>query len=160
MLPDIVCLGKALGGGLPISACAGREAVMRTWPASRGEALHTSTHLGNPMGCAAALAVIAVIETDGLIERARVEGERWLDEMRGELSSCACVRDVRGKGLLIGVELDDPRRAGRAVRDLLGSGWITLGEGPSGNVLALAPPLNIPRALLDAATLALGKVLR
>jgi acetylornithine/succinyldiaminopimelate/putrescine aminotransferase len=47
VVPDVVALGKALGGGLPLSACAGRPEVMRRWPASRGEALHTSTHLGN-----------------------------------------------------------------------------------------------------------------
>jgi acetylornithine/succinyldiaminopimelate/putrescine aminotransferase len=57
--PDIICLGKALSGGFPISACVGRADIMDAWPRSTGEALHTSTTLGNPLGCAMALASIA-----------------------------------------------------------------------------------------------------
>ena len=160
VLPDLVCLGKSLGGGFPISACAGRAEVMRAWPASSGEALHTSTHLGNPLGCAAALATLRAIREQGLLERARREGERWLAELRAELGGCACVREVRGAGLLIGIEVDPPGRAARAARELLNQGWITLPEGPRANVLALSPPLTIPRELIDAATAAIGKVLR
>ncbi|HEX6589080.1 MAG TPA: aspartate aminotransferase family protein, partial [Longimicrobiales bacterium] len=63
VVPDIVTVGKALSGALPISAAIGRADVMRAWPESRGEALHTSTFLGNPVGCAAALAQLRLIET-------------------------------------------------------------------------------------------------
>jgi 4-aminobutyrate aminotransferase/(S)-3-amino-2-methylpropionate transaminase len=160
VLPDVVCLGKALGGGLPISACAGRERVMRAWPAARGEALHTSTHLGNPLGCAAALAVVRALEGERLLERAQELGAHWLAELRAELAGCAGVRDVRGRGLLIGIELDGPERAERTLRRLLEEGWIALAEGPRADVLALSPPLTIARALLEAATRALGKALR
>ncbi|MCE2390950.1 MAG: aspartate aminotransferase family protein [Proteobacteria bacterium] len=157
--PDLVCLGKSLGGGVPVSACAGLPEVMNAWPASRGEALHTSTHLGNPLGCAAALATLRAIRDRDLLERSRSEGERWLAELRAELSGCACVREVRGAGLLIGIEVDSPGRALRAARELLRQGWITLPEGPRANVLALSPPLTIPRELIDAASAAIGKAL-
>ncbi|MGB6984809.1 MAG: aspartate aminotransferase family protein, partial [Candidatus Aquilonibacter sp.] len=61
-IPDILCIGKAMGGGFPISAAVARPSVMDAWPRSTGEALHTSTYLGNPMGCAAALATIGELE--------------------------------------------------------------------------------------------------
>jgi acetylornithine/succinyldiaminopimelate/putrescine aminotransferase len=72
--PDLVCLGKALGGGVPISACMGRAEVMDRWPESTGEAIHTSTFLGHPLGCAAALAVLEAYEADAVHERVRRAG--------------------------------------------------------------------------------------
>jgi 4-aminobutyrate aminotransferase/(S)-3-amino-2-methylpropionate transaminase len=158
VLPDVVALGKALGGGLPLSACAGRAAVMNAWPASRGEALHTHTHLGNPVTCAAGLATLRVVEREGLVERARLEGERWLAALRAELEGREGVREVRGRGLLVGIELDSGERARQAARDLLRQGWITATEGPRADVIALSPPLNAPRELLDAATSAVSEV--
>jgi 4-aminobutyrate aminotransferase/(S)-3-amino-2-methylpropionate transaminase len=160
VLPDVVALGKALGGGLALSACAGREAVMRRWPASRGEALHTHTHLGNPVSCAAGLATLRVLERDRLPSRARSEGERWLGQLRARLEQLPGVRDVRGRGLLVGIELDSGERARRATHGLLRAGWIALAEGPRADVIALTPPLDAPRELLDAATDALVEVLR
>jgi 4-aminobutyrate aminotransferase/(S)-3-amino-2-methylpropionate transaminase len=160
VLPDVVALGKALGGGLALSACAGREAVMRRWPASRGEALHTHTHLGNPVSCAAGLATLRVLERDRLLARARVEGERWLGQLRERLGQLPGVREVRGRGLLVGIELDSGARARRATQDLLRAGWIALAEGARADVIALTPPLDAPRELLDAASEALSKVLR
>jgi 4-aminobutyrate aminotransferase/(S)-3-amino-2-methylpropionate transaminase len=159
VLPDVVALGKALGGGLPLSVCVGRESVMRRWPGSRGEALHTHTHLGNPIGCAAALATLRTLERDGLVERARSEGARWLASLRSELGTRPGVREVRGRGFLVGVELDSGERARRATRALLAAGWIVLSEGPAADVLALTPPLDSPRELLDAATAALARAL-
>ena len=61
-MPDILCIGKAMGSGFPISAAVGRAEIMDAWPLSTGEALHTSTYLGNPLGCAAALATIEEME--------------------------------------------------------------------------------------------------
>ena len=62
-IPDLICLGKALTGGFPLSACVGRADLMdAAWPPSRGEAIHTSTFLGHPVGCAMALAQISEIE--------------------------------------------------------------------------------------------------
>jgi 4-aminobutyrate aminotransferase/(S)-3-amino-2-methylpropionate transaminase len=149
VLPDVVALGKALGGGFPLSACAGRPGVMRAWGASTGEAIHTSTHLGNPLGCAIALRVLSVIERDGLVARAAALGARSLTRLEKRARPCPGVVDVRGRGLLLGVELDAPERAGRVARDLLCEGWIVGREGDDGRALVLTPPLDVPEALLE-----------
>ena len=105
--PDVVALGKALGGGFPLSACVGKPEVMAHWPVSHGEALRTSTHLGNPLGCAAGLAVLRVLERDGLVRRADELGARWLARLGKRLAGNPRVRALRGRGLLVA------RRAGR-----------------------------------------------
>ncbi len=76
VLPDVICVGKALAGGFPLSATIGARAVMDAWPPSAGEALHTSTYLGNPMGCAAALANLNEIERLDVPCRATRLGDR------------------------------------------------------------------------------------
>jgi len=159
VLPDVVALGKALGGGLPLSACVGRPEVMSRWPASRGEALHTSTHLGNPVSCAAGLAVLRVLEGEALVKSAEEMGARWLARLRGLLARHSRVREVRGRGLLLAIELDDASHARASAARLLRAGWITLGEGPEGRTLALTPPLVIAEPVLDAAADALAEAL-
>lgn len=151
VFPDVVALGKALGGGFPISACVGRRHVMDAWGASSGEALHTSTHLGNPLGCALALEVLQRIERDELLARADRLGKRLLARLARELAGVPSVREVRGRGLMLGIELDSPERADRVIGDALRSGWILLGEGYDGRVLSLTPPLTIAERLLDGA---------
>ena len=152
VLPDVVALGKGLGNGFPISACAGREHVMRAWGASEGEAVHTSTHLGNPVGCRVATAVLEILERDGLAKRAARVGEQLLGRLRTELSDVRRVRDVRGRGLMLGIELDSTADAQRVVAAMLSEGWILLAEGADGRVLSLTPPLTISEELLDHAT--------
>ncbi|MBI5394402.1 MAG: aspartate aminotransferase family protein [Verrucomicrobia bacterium] len=128
VVPDLICVGKAMSNGFPIAACAGRAEVMDAWPESAGEALHTSTHLGNPLGCAMALATIAEMKRLRLDERAR----RLQDRLPG-----------RGLGLMKGVELRDAAACQRAVQRLLRRGVLALGGGEHGNVLTLTPPLTI-----------------
>src|SRR5262249_10965210 len=74
IVPELLCVGKALGGGFPLSACLGSADVMGAWGASTGEALHTQTFLGHPVGCAAAVAVLDLLE-GGMVDRARACGE-------------------------------------------------------------------------------------
>ena len=82
VVPDLICLGKALTGGFPLSACVGRANIMdAAWPESRGEAIHTSTFLGNPVGCAMALAQIKEIERRNLCQRSAELGEFLLNEL-------------------------------------------------------------------------------
>ncbi len=151
IVPDLITLGKGLGGGFPISACVGRSEIMQKWGPSTGEAIHTSTHLGNPLGCALALKVLEVLARDRLLERARHLGKHALERLERELRPCPGVRDVRGRGLLLGIELDQPARAARVVREALRSGWILLAEGPDARVLSLTPPLTISEGLLERA---------
>lgn len=149
-IPDILCIGKALGSGVPISAAIGRAKVMDAWPPSTGEALHTSTYLGNPLGCAAALATIDELERLELPDRANLLGEEVRSRLEA-LRSNSYVRDVRGRGLLYAVELARPEQAAQTVRTALRNGIIFLQSGIDGNVVTISPPLVIDRAQLDNA---------
>ena len=148
VLADVICIGKALGGGLPISACIGSAKVMAPWGARGGATLHTATHFGNPLACATALATLARIEGDGLADRARRVGEDFLELLGERFAGDARVRQVRGRGLMIGIQLDSEARALAAMRSLLERGWIVLTGGPAGEALTLTPPLTVePRVL-------------
>jgi 4-aminobutyrate aminotransferase-like enzyme len=120
---------------------------MDVWPVSRGEALHTSTYLGNPMGCAAALANIGEIERLQLPERARQLGAMLASRLDA-LRAGGNVVDVRGRGLLWGIELADGAIAERAVKSALKAGVIALQAGPQGEVLSISPPLVITQRQL------------
>jgi 4-aminobutyrate aminotransferase-like enzyme len=135
--PDILCVGKGMSGGFPMSACIGRASVMDSWPESKGEALHTSTFLGNPLGCAAALAAIKEMKRQKLADRAAKLG----DYVRSKLP-------VRGKGLMLGLPV---RNAPGLCERLLRAGVLALPEGEHGEVLGLTPPLTISRRQLDYA---------
>lgn len=145
--PDLLCLGKALSGGYPISACVGRAAVMDKWPESLGEALHTSTFLGNPVGCAMALEALklhAKPEVAVDVERQGRELMAMLEEIDSPL-----IHEVRGRGLMIGVELRhaDGSAAGDVAGKLLGQmlarGVVMLADGVEGNILAFTPSFYI-----------------
>ncbi|UCC72180.1 MAG: aspartate aminotransferase family protein [Gemmatimonadota bacterium] len=159
VVPDILCVGKALTGALPVSACIGRPEVMAAWPASGGEAMHTSTFLGHPLGCAAALAQIDEIEERRLVDRADRLGAVVLERLEGLRARFPFVGDARGRGLLTAIELirepearPDPERAVRVVAAALRRGLILLaGDG----VLELSPPLTISEEQLDFALAAL-----
>ncbi|MDE2572280.1 MAG: aspartate aminotransferase family protein, partial [bacterium] len=103
VVPDLLCAGKAMAGGFPLAVCMGSEAAMAAWPESSGEALHTSTYLGNPMACAAALATLDEIEQRSLTARARTLEGRIAPALEA-LRALAHVRDVRGRGAMWGVE--------------------------------------------------------
>ncbi len=156
--PDLLCVGKALTGGFPFSACIGRPEVMAAWPESGGAAIHTSTFLGHPPACAAALAQIEEIESRQLVDRAARLGERLRQELLGLRSRLPAVGDARGRGLLAAIELvrpdtgaPDPLAAARIVRSALREGLILLVDGPDANVIGLSPPLTIAESQLDFA---------
>ena len=153
VVPDLVCLGKAMTGGFPMGACVGRADLMdEAWPASDGEAIHTSTFLGHPVGCAMAVAQLSELDEQGLVQRAATEGH-WL---RAALTQvCTSIRHLRlrpvGRGLMGGLEVRrlDGSTAGdlviRAMHRLLSEGFIVLPEGAGAEVLSLTPPLTIRR---------------
>lgn len=155
--PDLVCCGKALGGGLPIAAVLGRKEVLDAWR-SDGEARHTATFVAHPLACAAALATLDVIESEGLIDRSRTVGDR-LGQTLEPLRNRPGVTDIRGQGLLRAIELDSPSHAHTLSHNLLHRGLITLAGGASGTVLQIAPPLVITAEQLDYAAAALREVL-
>ena len=142
VVPDVICLGKGLTSGFPLSACVGRSDIMDAWPESNGEALHTSTFLGNPLGCAMALASLEQHAKPELATHVRERGVRLKAALR-ELRSPHIV-DIRGMGLLVGMELDlDGAALNGLVKRALRDGLILLQSGPAGNVLSFTPPFAI-----------------
>jgi acetylornithine/succinyldiaminopimelate/putrescine aminotransferase len=150
VVPDILCAGKAMGGGFPISVCVARPHVMAAWGESRGEALHTSTFLGSPLGCAAALAVIAEMEEKRLPERARAVGAYFKERLAALAAHHpGCIAEVRGRGLMLGLRFHSSETALGLVRDLLARGLIVLPAGPYGDILEFVPPLVIETVQID-----------
>jgi 4-aminobutyrate aminotransferase/(S)-3-amino-2-methylpropionate transaminase len=149
--PDLICLGKGMSSGMPISACVGRREVMDAWPPSHGEAIHTQTFLGHPPGCAAALAAIGVLEDEKLVERAATSGAAALARLRERLHAGEGIVDVRGRGLILAVECDSHTRAADACTRALANGVIALLSGDDGRVISLTPPLGIEPEILDFA---------
>jgi len=160
VVPDLLCVGKALGGGLPLSACLGPRAVLDAWPPSPGEALHTSTFLGHPLSCAAALAFLEVLEEEGLADRAAEEGGRLLALLREALDGSESVREVRGQGLLVGVELGSAGAGVRVAEACLRKGLLVLPAGERGEVVELSPPLTTTRPQLEWGARTLAEVIR
>lgn len=150
-VPDILCLGKAMASGFPMSVAVGRAPIMDAWPLSTGEALHTSTYLGNPLGCAAALATIDELARRKLPARAARLGAA-LESRLARLRRQPGVVEVRGCGLLWGVELRDAANAARVVKCALARGLILLQSGSRGETITIAPPLVIDAAQLARAT--------
>ncbi len=166
-IPDILCLGKALTGGFPLSACVGRSEVMdAAWPPSTGEAIHTSTFLGHPVGCAMALAQIQEITRRQLVRRSARLG-RLLLELLSKLTASRLPGSLsaRGLGLLAGLEVrsrdgsPDASWALRITKAMLRRGFILLPEGEHANVLGFTPPLTVTERQLHAAAAALEEVL-
>jgi 4-aminobutyrate aminotransferase-like enzyme len=167
VVPDLVCLGKALAGGFPIAACVGRAELMdAAWPAATGEAIHTSTFLGHPVGCAMALAQIREIRRRGLVRRSAVLGRHLRAELARVSAPARLSLEVRGKGLMAGVACAraDGASAGplvmRVVQGMLDRGWICLPEGEQGEVLSFTPPLTIAWADLARAVEAFAETLQ
>jgi 4-aminobutyrate aminotransferase-like enzyme len=172
-VPDLICLGKALTGGFPLAACVGRAEVMdAAWPLSEGEAIHTSTFLGHPVGCAMALAQIQEIQRRMLVEKSCESGKfllGLLHDRAGELNAAANLKfrlRVRGLGLLCGLEVqqDNGQPGTRIVLEtinrMLHSGYILLPEGEYSQVISFSPPLIISRARLSETVEVLSKTLR
>ncbi len=154
VVPDIVTSAKSLGGGFPISAVTGRAEVV--------DAVHVGglggTYGGNPVAAAAAIAVLDMIERDGLLERSRMLGERTTDRLRAMQERHAVVGEVRGRGMMTAIELVSDRATkepldgaiGTAmVRHCLENGVLILKAGTYDNVIRLLPPINIEENLLD-----------
>ncbi len=163
--PDLICLGKALTGGFPLSACVGRADVMdAAWPESGGEAIHTSTFLGHPVGCAMALAQIAEVRRLELPERSRRLGSLLLEELKTLRHPGLSLR-ARGAGLMVGLELLRPdgkpatAEALDLIKRMLHRGFILLPEGEHSNVISFTPPLTITAAQLRLAVRALREEL-
>ncbi|HEX6755847.1 MAG TPA: 4-aminobutyrate--2-oxoglutarate transaminase [Mycobacteriales bacterium] len=150
LAPDLVTTAKGIAGGMPLGGVTGRAEVM--------DAVHVSglggTFGGNPVACAAALAAIGTIESEGLVERARRVGELTLPRLRALAERHPQIGDVRGRGAMLAMELVGPDKApdpgllADVVRRCAAEGVVVLTAGTYGNVLRLLPPLVIGEELL------------
>jgi acetylornithine/succinyldiaminopimelate/putrescine aminotransferase len=150
--PDIVTLAKALGGGMPIGACIARDEVADAF--KPGD--HATTFGGGPVPCAAALAVLDVIQSEGLVARASAAGERLMDALGRATSGNDAVKEIRGLGLLIAIEL-----AGNWAAEIVGKALVNglVVNNVTPNAVRLAPPLIISDTEIDRAVSILAEVL-
>jgi 4-aminobutyrate aminotransferase len=148
--PDILTLAKGIASGLPLGLMVAGRHLMEKWPAGA----HANTYGGNPVCCAAALATLELV-TGGYQENARVVGAHLMERLTGLASELGCIGDVRGHGLMIGVEFvkdratrePDMAMAERVVEEAFHRGLILLECGRS--VIRIAPPLNLTAAHAD-----------
>jgi 4-aminobutyrate aminotransferase-like enzyme len=160
--PDMVVMGKPMGNGFPVAALVARSDLLAAVPQ---ETELFSTFGGNPVACAAALAVLDVIADEGLLENTALTGAYLLKGLAGLAERHPVIGDVRGEGLLIGVELADEARAPAAgqarkvVEALRERGILISATGPAGNVLKIRPPLVFQREHADILLQALDEVL-
>ncbi|MBI1178179.1 aminotransferase class III-fold pyridoxal phosphate-dependent enzyme [bacterium] len=169
VVPDLICLGKALTGGFPLSACVGRADLMdRAWPPSEGEAIHTSTFLGHPVGCAMALAQTREIKRQRLVQRSAAAGtwlRRELNRLVASLPRRNWEMNVCGSGLMIGLEIVNENNVPATdaslavIKLMLRRGFILLPEGEHGNVISFTPPLTVTKPQLQTMLKALRQTL-
>jgi 4-aminobutyrate aminotransferase-like enzyme len=153
VVPDLLCVGKSLGGGLPLSVCIGTPEVMSGWGRSCGEAVHTSTFLGHPMACATALVQLQLLEDEDGPQQARALGDR-LQQRLHLLRDVPGVADIRGRGAMWGIELEnegqpDAPRVAAIITGALQRGYLLLAAGDAGNVIQLTPPFVLGETQLD-----------
>jgi acetylornithine/N-succinyldiaminopimelate aminotransferase len=139
--PDVMTLAKGLGGGVPVGAVLACEKMAQAieW----GD--HGTTFGGNPLACAAALAVIDVIESESLLAAAKEKGDWFRAEVQKAKTDYPEIEEIRGMGLMIGIQVSiDPKAV---VLKMMQKG--VLANATAGNVIRIVPPLNIPKALLE-----------
>ena len=163
LVPDVITTAKSLAGGLPLAAVTGRADVMEAaQPGGLG-----GTYGGNPLACAAALAVLDVMERERIPERARAAGARVATQFRSWAERHPCIGDVRGLGAMIGMELvtdrtsraPDKALTGRLLAAALQRGLILLSAGTYGNVVRVLAPLTTEDSVLDEGLAVMGDAL-
>ena len=155
VVPDIMAVGKGLASGVPLSAVLTKEEIMKVWKGKPYE--HSSTFAGNLLGVAAALATIKVIKDEQLVRRSAELGEYILKSLQDIASRHKLIGEIRGKGLLIGIELVKSDKTPAAeetneliIRSLRKGVWFSIvGAHPNRNIIKLAPPLVIDKTQVD-----------
>jgi 2,2-dialkylglycine decarboxylase (pyruvate) len=155
VVPDILTLSKTLGAGLPLSAVMTSDAIADE--AAAREFLFYTTHVNDPLPAAVGLTVLKVVQRDNLAARAKLAGDRLSAGLRGLMQRYACVGDVRGRGLLMGVEFaDSAGKTAAQLSDAVSDAAMDLGlsanivrAGASGGTMRIAPPLTVTDAEID-----------
>ncbi|MBI4926849.1 MAG: aspartate aminotransferase family protein [Anaerolineae bacterium] len=156
--PDIVCLGKGLGNGYPVSAVALRQTVAET--IERSGFRYAQSHQNDPLGCAVAVEVIAVMREEGWVEQGTATGAYFLEGLRRLAEKHAVIKAARGRGMLLGLAFHPHERVSAqwAYTALLQRGYLT-GYYPAGNLLRFDPALTMPRAEVDGLLACLDELL-
>lgn len=153
-VPDIITYAKALGNGVPIGAFSARPHVAASFNKPSA-----STLGGNPVSTTAGLAVLDYIDTHQLCERSKITGERLKNGLQGLMNKYACIKDVRGMGLMIGAEVSSAQSVDTILEEMKERGFIIGKNGMDRNVLAFQPPLIIAESDIDLMLEALDDVL-
>jgi len=147
IVPDVVCVAKAIANGLPLSAIVTRRDLGERW----GRGAHGSTYGGNPVACAAGVAVLETIRDEGLVDNARARGVELLGGLRELMADHPAIGDVRGRGLMIGVEFVTRRETGEpdgataeaVAARAVDAGLLLLTCGVQHQVIRWIPPLDV-----------------
>ncbi|HEY3523640.1 MAG TPA: aspartate aminotransferase family protein [Candidatus Limnocylindrales bacterium] len=153
IVPDVVAVGKAIANGLPLAAVVASRELHERW----GRGAHGTTFGGNPVACAAGLEVLATIADEDLVANARARGGQLVGGLRELASSDPRIGDIRGRGLMVGVELTKDRAtrepdgelANAVIADAADRGLIVLTSGPGHEVVRWLPPLDVTAAEID-----------
>jgi 4-aminobutyrate aminotransferase-like enzyme len=164
IVPDIVVLAKAIANGLPLSAIVASRSLMERW----GRSAHGSTYGGNPVACAAGIAVRETIATEGLVANGAARGAELRDGLDRIAAEEPRIGDVRGRGLMVGVELvtdratrdPDAMLAKAAIAKAADLGLLVLTCGVNGNVVRWIPPIDATSAEISEAVEIFGEALR
>ena len=154
VVPDLIAIAKSVGGGLPLGAMIARKEIADSWEPGA----HSSTTGGNPVACVAGLTTLEIILKENLAARAEREGEYAIKRIRDMMDNHRIIGDVRGKGMILGIELVKDRESkipaveetAKVIRECFKKKLIVMGAGLGHvNVVRLLPALNIPREDLD-----------
>lgn len=159
IVPDILVLAKALGGGvMPIGAFIGTEKV---WEAFKTNPLiHTSTFGGNPLACRAALAALEVMQEENLAEKAKKNGEYFISKLKNAVENYPdMIQEIRGLGLMIGIELTSPHYGGSLIPEMAKQGVLVAYTLNQPKVIRIEPPLIIQKNEIDIVLQAFSKSL-
>lgn len=148
--PDMMCLAKALGGGLPLGAFIGRREIMQTLSQNPPLA-HVTTFGGHPLSCAAGLAALEVLFEEKMIERSASNGEQFLSRLRQELSNHKAVKDIRGLGSFFAIEFHDEHATQQFVHNCRDAGLIIGWTLHRTTVVRAAPPLCMSEEEVEGA---------
>jgi adenosylmethionine---8-amino-7-oxononanoate aminotransferase len=161
--PDLMCIAKGVTGGyLPLAATLTTESVYEAFLGEHHELktfFHGHTYTGNPLACAAALATLDVIDEEGLAERAHRLGERLRDGLRERVGAHESVREVRGRGLMVALELESGALAKRVLAESMERNLLLLSCGTYGQVVRIIPPLVPTEEEVDLAIGVIGDAL-
>ena len=164
IVPDVVCIAKAIANGLPLSAVASRRELQDRW----GKSAHGSTYGGNPVACAAGIAVLETIHGQRLVDNAALRGEELLAGLGRIAAEDERIGDVRGPGLMIGVEMVKDRATREGDAELADSliaraadlGLLILTSGPAHQVIRWIPPIDVTSAEISEGLEIFGEALR